>query len=504
MSFAKLQRKYHKLYNVEIQMKRRDFLRRAACSAGGVILSTVNNGKASVRMMNRSVNMQLGRKRPNVIFILADDLGYAELGSYGQKKVRTPNLDKLAAEGMRFTNHYCGQAVCAPSRCVLMTGKHTGHAYIRNNKPVNGYQLPIPADTLTIAEVFKRNGYAAGCVGKWGLGGPDTEGRPNNQGFDLFYGNLGQVQAHWYYPPHLWKNDQKIELEGNYRDYGEHYSHDLMTKEALQFIRDNKKKPFFLYAAYLIPHVSLQAPDDSLDEYRALDWPETPTTGSAPGYTGCAEPKATYAAMITRMDRDVGRIMTLLKNLDLDKDTIVMFSSDNGATYCCGVDYKFFESAGSLKGLKGSLYEGGVRTPLIARWPGKIKPGVVSDHISAFWDFFPTCCDLIGEKAPDDIDGISYLPTLLGKGYQQRQHEYLYWEFPAYGYQQCVRMGKWKGYRKDVRNNSDPDLELYDLENDIGESTNLASQHPDIVAQIKQVMTEAHTPSMQFPLLPGE
>ena len=481
-------------------MNRRDFLKNIVFSAGAAALSSSVAG-ASGALSKKTSNLRMGRKRPNVIYILADDLGYKELGCYGQKKIRTPNLDKLAAEGMRFTKHYCGQAVCAPSRCALLTGKHMGHAYIRNNYETKGYQLAIPKETLTVAKIFKQAGYKTGAIGKWGLGGPDTEGNPNNQGFDLFYGNLGQVQAHWYYPPHMWRNKKKVLFEGNANYSGTHYSHDYMAEEALRFITENKDNPFFLYVPFIIPHVSLQAPQDSIDEYLPLGWPETPYAGDH--YSACDKPKATYAAMITRMDRDIGRIMDLLKKTGIDDNTIVVFSSDNGTTYCCGVDYDFFDSVGSLRGLKGSLYEGGIRVPMIARWPGKIEPDSTSDHLSAFWDFLPTCCDIIGAKIPNDIDGISFLPTLLGKP-GQKQHEYLYWEFKAYGSQQAVRMGKWKGYRKDVTKNPDPPLELYDLENDIGETTNVAGSNPAIVTQIEQIMTDAHTYSAKFPILHGE
>ena len=478
-------------------MNRRDFLKKIVFSTGAAVAAGVVPG-AAVSLSNKTLNMRMGRKRPNVIYILADDLGYKELGCYGQKKIRTPNIDKLAAEGMRFSQHYSGQTVCAPARGSLLTGKHMGHAFVRDNRSIGNYQIAMPDEELTVAEIFRQTGYKTGAMGKWGLGGPGT---PDQQGFDLFYGNLGQVQAHWYYPPHLWRNNEQIFFEGNTNYSGTHYSHDYMAEEALQFITDNKDNPFFLYVPFLIPHVSLQVPQDSLDEYLPLGWPETPVPRNH--YSACDKPKATYAAMITRMDRDVGRIMGLLKKYGIDDNTIVIFSSDNGTTYCCGVDYDFFDSVGPLRGLKGSLYEGGIREPMIARWPGRIKPGSTSNHITAFWDFLPTCCDLIGAKVPDGIDGISFLPTLLGKPGQQ-QHDYLYWEFKSYGAQQAVRMGKWKGYRKNVTNNPNPPLELYDLENDIGETTNVAGSNPDIVTQIKQIMTEAHTYSAEFPILYGE
>ena len=478
-------------------MNRRDFLKKVVFSTGAAVAAGVVPS-AAVSLSNKTSNARIGRKRPNVVYILADDLGYKELGCYGQEKIRTPNLDKLAAEGMRFNQHYSGQAVCAPARCSLLTGKHMGHAFVRNNRSMGDYQVAMPDEEVTVAEVFRQAGYKTGATGKWGLGGPGT---PDQQGFDLFYGNLGQVQAHWYYPPHLWRNSEQIFFEGNTNYSGTHYSHDYMAEEALQFVTDNKDNPFFLYVPFIIPHVSLQVPQDSLDEYLPLGWPETPLPEAH--YSACDKPRATYAAMITRMDRDIGRIMNLLKKYGIDDNTIVIFGSDNGTTYCCGVDYEFFNSVGPLRGLKGSLYEGGIREPMIARWPGRIKPGSTSDHISAFWDFLPTCCDIIGAKVPDGIDGISFLPTLLGKPGQQ-QHDYLYWEFKSYGAQQAVRMGKWKGYRKDVTTNPNPPLELYDLDTDIGETTNVAGANPGIVTQIEQIMTEAHTPSPEFPILYGE
>jgi len=482
-------------------LNRRNFLKRIIFSTGAAVAAG-SVPSAAVSLSNKALNARIGQKHPNVVYILADDLGYKELGCYGQEKIRTPNLDKLAAEGMRFTQHYSGQAVCAPSRCSLLTGKHMGHAYIRANRPVNNYQLPIPDETLTVAEIFKQAGYKTGAMGKWGLGGPSTEGDPNNQGFDLFYGNLGQVQAHWYYPPHLWRNNDQVFFEGNTNYSGTHYSHDYMAEEALQFITDNKNKPFFLYVPFLIPHLSLQVPQDSLDEYLPLGWPETPVPQGH--YAACDTPRATYAAMITRMDRDIGRIMKLLKKYGIDDNTIVIFSSDNGASSGSGVDPNFFDSVGPLRGLKADLYEGGIREPMIARWPGRIKPGSSTDHISAFWDFLPTCCDLIGAKIPDGIDGISFLPTLLGKPGQQ-QHDYLYWETTNYRPpQQAVRMGKWKGLREDVDTSNPTPLELYDLDTDIGETTNIAGSNPDIVAQIEQIMTDAHTYSPEFPILYGE
>jgi arylsulfatase len=436
---------------------------------------------------------------PNIVFILADDLGYAEVGCYGQKKIRTPCLDQMAKEGVRFTQFYCGNAVCAPSRCVLMTGKHAGHAFVRDNvsmKPEG--QTPIPADSVTIAKLVKKQGYTTAAIGKWGLGGPGTEGDPNKQGFDLFYGFNCQGHAHNHYPTYLWRNDRREGLDNDGTLRGRQHSHDLFEAEALKFIRDHKDKPFFLYVPFTIPHVSLQVPEDSLKEYLGK-WEDPPYWGEH-GYLPCRYPRATYAAMVTRMDRSVGRILDQIKKLGLDENTIVMFSSDNGPTHdhAGGSDSEFFESAGPLSGLKGSLYEGGIREPYIVRWPGKIKPGRTSDLPAVFYDMMPTLCDFAGAPLPKETDGLSILPTLLDKG-EQRKHEFFYWEFPSYGGQQAVRMGDWKGIRQQLQKGS-VRTQLYNLARDIGEKNDLAAQHPKIVARIEKIMKEQHVPSEIFPL----
>ena len=477
---------------------------------------------------------------PNVIYILADDLGYGELGCYGQEKIKTPNIDRLAAEGMRFTQHYCGNAVCAPSRCSLMTGKHPGHAYIRTNRRAKlpdelkakyglefAGQEPIPDAEVTIAEMLKQQGYATAAIGKWGLGQFGTTGDPNRQGFDLFFGYNCQAHAHSYYPAHLWRNHEKILLNNHppvpgharlpqgadpndpasYAPFkGSDYAPDRMIDVALRFIRENKDRPFFLYFPSTIPHLALHVPDEELKPYLG-QWEETPFVGGKGyGYTPHRTPRAAYAAMISRLDKDVGRIMALVKALGLDDNTIVMFSSDNGTTHLeQEVDYEFFHSVGPLRGLKGSLYEGGIRVPMIARWPGKIPAGTTSDHLSAFWDVMPTIAELTGVKPPAGIDGISFAPTLLGRPEQQKEHEYLYWEFPSYGGQQAVRMGDWKGVRQNMlrRNNPDPlKIELYNLKDDVGESRDVAADHPEIVARIRAIMQAAHVPSKLFPMPP--
>lgn len=453
--------------------------------------------------------------QPNIIYILADDLGYNELGCYGQEKIKTPNIDRLAAEGIRFTNHYSGSAVCAPSRCCLLTGMHQGHAYIRGNDEVGEWydytgQLPIPDSLFTLGELMKEAGYVTGAIGKWGLGN-EGEGHPNNQGFDYFYGFLCQRQAHNYYPTYLWENHSKDSLRNeyfkphqklesgvdnpeNYKQFlGRDFAAEEMTEKTLHFISENKDKPFFLYLPTPIPHVSLQVPDSIRLSY-GYEFEETPynnTKGYTPNYT----PRATYASMISYMDTYVGEVMKALKRYGLDENTVVMFSSDNGATYAGGVDYEFFNSVGNLKGLKGELYEGGIKVPFIARWPGHIKEGAISNHISAFWDIIPTFSDLILPERVKNYDGISLLPSLLGKS-EQVEHEFLYWEFHERDKGvQAVRMGKWKGIRKNAHEDPDSAIELYNLDNDPGEKMDLAEQNPEIVNQIKKIFKEEHEPS---------
>ncbi len=441
-------------------------------------------------------------KRPNIIFILADDLGYAELGCYGQKKIRTPFLDRLAAQGLRFTQNYAGSPVCAPSRCCLMTGKHGGHAWVRNNQEIKPEgQTPLPASEITVAELFRQQGYATAAIGKWGLGPPGSEGDPLKHGFDLFFGYNCQRHAHSHYPTYLWRNEQRIELKDNDGKTGKQFSHDLLEREALQFIRAHKNRPFFLYVPFTIPHVAIQVPEDSLAEYKGK-WDDPPYDGKK-GYLPHPTPRAAYAAMVTRLDRSVGRIVDLLKELGLDDNTLVLFSSDNGPTHggVGGSDSAFFESAGPLRGLKGSVYEGGIRVPLIARWPGKVKAGTVTDHPCYFADVMPTLMEVIGAAGavPRGIDGVSYAPTLLGHPEKQRPHEYLFWEFAGYGGQQAVRLGDWKGVRQGMQKGN-TQIELYNLKDDVGEKRNVAAQHPEIVQRIQKIMETGRTPSKLFPI----
>jgi arylsulfatase A-like enzyme len=440
--------------------------------------------------------------RPNIVFILADDLGWGDLGCYGQTKIRTPSIDKLAAEGMRFTQAYAGNAVCAPSRCCLMTGKHPGHAHVRNNrqwKPEVRWsgQVPLPEDTVTLPKLLKAKGYATGAMGKWGLGSPENSGDPAKQGIDHFFGYYCQAHAHNHYPAYVYRNGKRIELDGNDGSAtGKQYTQDLFEAEALQFIRDHRGGPFFLYLPFTVPHLALQVPDDSLAEYKGK-FDETPYRGKQ--YLPHDTPRAAYAAMVTRMDRSVGRVMDLLKELNLDDNTLVLFSSDNGAIDAyAGTDARFFRSIGDLRGMKGSLYEGGIRTPLIARWPGRIKPGTTSDLPTAFWEVLPTLCDAAGVETPKDIDGVSILPTLLGRA-GQPPHDFLYWEFPGYGGQQAVRRANWKAVRQGL-GKGPAELELYDLAADPSEKLNLAAKHTDVVKQLVAIMREQHTRSDLFPL----
>ncbi len=466
-------------------MKRRAFLKRFGAAAAFGCCAGVS--KAGIRLSNNIMHNIIGRRRPNVIYILADDMGYADAGCYGQTKIETPIIDMMAAEGIKFTQHYSGNAVCCPSRNNLMTGLHPGHAFHRGNYPYNSYQLPLPAGTRTIAHVFQEHDYVTGAIGKWGLGGPGTTGEPDRQGFDHFYGYLGQIQAHDYYHPDLWRYTHEDGWSNP--STGGVYTHDLMTDDALEFIQKYKDRPFFLYIPYCIPHGKFQ-----LTEYAQY------------ANTGWTADQKSCAAMISRMDRDIGRMIDLLKSLGLDDDTLIIFTSDNGPSHPDLTS--FFDRNGVLRDMKGHLYEGGIRVPLVARWPGKIKPGTTTDHISAFWDFYPTCCDLLGVKPPKvkwsddtwhDTDGISFLPTLLGKDSMQKEHDYLYWELhDRYSTDndqrvQAVRQGKWKFLRHHL---TKPQAEwvskLYDLDNDISETTNLATTYPAKLAELTAIADAAH------------
>jgi arylsulfatase A-like enzyme len=434
--------------------------------------------------------------RPNIVFILADDLGYGDVGVYGQRLIRTPHLDTLAREGMVFTQMYAGTSVCAPSRCSLMTGLHTGHTYIRGNKEVQPEgQAPIPDSIVTLAEVLRASGYATGAFGKWGLGPVGSSGDPLRQGFDTFYGYNSQLESHRYYPTHLWDGDRRVDLK-------DVYAPDLIQQQLLSFIGDRARgQGFFIYAAYTLPHAELLAPDDSIFESYKGRFPEKPYQGSNAGpgsYSSQAYPHATYAAMVTRLDRYVGEIMDKLRALGLDKNTLIIFTSDNGPHTEGGNDPAFFNSAGGLRGVKRDLYEGGIREPFIARWPGVIRAGSRSEMIGAFWDILPTCAALAHVPGPPRVDGVSLVPTLLGRG-RQVIHPWLYWEFHEDGGRQAVRQGRWKAVRQHVDQAPDGPLELYDLDADPAERHDVAAQHPDLVRSLSTIMRGAHTPSKLFP-----
>lgn len=440
------------------------------------------------------------RSQPNIIFIMADDLGYGELGCYGQEKIKTPSIDSIAKQGIRFTQAYAGSMVCQPSRCVLMTGLHSGHAAVRAN---DVDQLLYDED-VTIAEVLKDAGYTTGAFGKWGLGYEGTPGHPNRQGFDQFFGQLLQVHAHFYYPYWVWKNEIKYPLPGNENGKREQYVHDEIHRQAVEFIRQNHKGPFFAYIPYIIPHVELVVPEESEQPYRG-QFPKREIIDPRPGYIGSEDGLTTFAGMVSRMDRDVGEILRLLDELGIADNTLVFFTSDNGGQnggkdngWTQMTDY--FKGNGPLRGYKGTFYEGGIRVPLIARWPKKIQAGAVTDHMCGFQDVLPTLAEIAGGKPPQPLDGISFAPTLLGKKDEQKQHEHLYWEYPRGNRrQQALRAGNWKA----VQGRPNGPVELYDLATDIGEQNNLAKQHPDIVEKLIAIMDREHRPLRDYPPAPG-
>ncbi len=444
---------------------------------------------------------------PNIVYILADDLGYGDLGSYGQQHFDTPNLDRLAARGMRFTQHYAGSTVCAPSRSSLMTGQHTGHTFIRGNKEVRPEgQWPIPDSLYTLAEMLESAGYATGAFGKWGLGAPASEGEPNRQGFNTFYGYNCQRLAHNYYPYHLWDNQQSDSLTGNAGTGTGDYAPTLIHERALAFLEEHQDEPFFLFYPNVMPHAELAAPDSLVTRFAERYGPEAEWQGtdSGPrykdgGYGTVERPHATFAAMVTLLDRQVGEIVDRLDSLGLTENTLVIFTSDNGPHEEGGADPDWFDSNGPLRGYKRDLYEGGIRVPMIASWPGTVAEGGTTDHVSAFWDVFPTLAELTGQPMPDSTDGVSFLPTLLGHPAAQQQHEYLYWEFHERGGRVAVREGRWKGVRYQAMEEPDSPLELYDLNTDIGETNDVAAEHPDIVARLDSLVRVSHTESAVFP-----
>lgn len=445
-------------------------------------------------------------KKPNIIYILADDLGYGDLSSYGQTMFKTPNIDKLVSQGLMFTQHYAGNTVCAPSRSALLTGMHTGHTPVRGNKEIMPEgQYPIPDETLTLAESLKKGGYITGAFGKWGLGYPGSEGDPMYQGFDTFYGYNCQRLGHNYYPTHLWSNRDSVALKGNDNHQKNQYAPHLIQAEALKFIEKNKDTTFFLYVPTIIPHAELAAPEHIIEKYRGKYLPEKEFKGTDDGpkyrqgfYESQKDAHAAFVAMIEVMDTQVGEIMDKVKELGLEDNTIVVFTSDNGPHTEGGADPKYFNSNGKLRGVKRDLYEGGIRVPMTIKWPHKIKQGTTTDLISAFWDVFPTFSEIAGIDVPENLDGISFLPTLLDKPTEQKKHDYLYWEFHERGGRQAIRKGNWKAVKYNVLKKPNAPIELYDLSTDIGEKNNIADKHPEVIAQMKELFNQARTPSKVF------
>ncbi len=460
---------------------------------------------ASCKGKTAQPQLEQTSEKPNIIYILADDLGYGDVGYLGQQKFKTPNIDKLASEGIVFTQHYSGATVCAPSRSALLTGMHTGHTVVRGNKEVQPEgQYPIPDDTYTLAEMLQENGYKTGVYGKWGLGFPGSEGDANMQGFDEFYGYNCQRIAHNYYPYHLWHNQTKVDLKGNEGTGQEVYAPALIHEQALGFIEANKEKPFFMFYATPLPHAELLVPENYLDIYKGKLEPELnhkgvddgPTYKNG-GYGSQPYAHAAFAAMIHILDEQVGELMAKLEELGIADNTIVVFTSDNGPHREGGADPNYFDSNGIYKGFKRDLYEGGIHVPMIAKWPAKIQAGASTDHISAFWDVMPTFAELVGHELDASIDGISFLPTLVGDE-NQKGHEYLYWEFHEKGGRIAVRKGKWKGVKYNVLKEPNKQIQLFDLETDPGETRNLASEYPEVVKELSQIMQTARTPSEIF------
>jgi arylsulfatase A-like enzyme len=449
-----------------------------------------------VASVAESVDAQQRRDRPNVIVIQADDLGYGDLSAYGQARFRTPALDRMAREGIRFTQYYAGSTVCAPSRASLMTGLHTGHTWIRGNG-----EIAMRLEDVTIAEVLREAGYRTAVVGKWGLGVPGTTGQPDRQGFDYSFGFLDHRHAHRQYTDHLWRNGERVAT-----DVGSDYVNDLFTRETIAFIDRDARRPFFVYLNYTVPHAELRVPEASLAEYRGR-FPERPFTNAAAdgrvmghepdgrslGYRSQPEPRAAFAAMIARMDRDIGRIVDHVRARGIERSTLILFISDNGPHQEGGADPVFFKSSGGLRGIKRDLYEGGIRVPMIARWVGAIPAGRVSDHAWAHWDILPTLAELAGARAPDGLDGMSMARALRGE--KQPTHDAFYWEFHERGFQQAVRMGKWKA----VRLGAGKPLELYDLDADPREERNVAAENAAVVARIESYLRTARTPSERWP-----
>lgn len=477
--------------------------------------TVILEGVSLLALMTTSCQQSASTKRtnlPNVIYIMADDLGYGDLGCFGSTKIKTPHIDALAKQGMLFTDHYAGCTVSAPSRSVLMTGLHMGHTPIRGNREldVEG-QFPMSAESFTIAELFKTKGYVTGAFGKWGLGYPTSEGDPNHQGFDEFWGYNCQRQAHRYYPAHIWHNQEKFPLKGNDTKHTVTYAPDVIHQEAMNFLKENKDKPFFMYVPIVQPHAELIAPDDEiLAQYKGA-FPEKPYINKSKtadygspnfkvtSYCSQPMPHATFAAMVTRIDAYVGDIMLALKKYGLEENTLIIFTSDNGPHLEGGADPRFFNSNGPLRGFKRDLTDGGIRVPMIARWKGTIKPNSTSHLVSAFWDMMPTFAAMIDAKVEHPVDGISMLPTFLGESDKQEKHDFLYWEFSSCGGSKALRMGNWKVLQRGLNKNPQAPLELYNLSNDIEEKQNVADQHPELIKKAKEIMKREHVYNANYP-----
>ena len=450
---------------------------------------------AAVLFLLAAERQEAPAPRPNILFIHADDLGYGDLSVYGQSRFRTPALDRLAQNGIRFTNYYSGSTVCAPSRGSLMTGLHTGHAWIRGNRSGNS----LRDEDRTIATILREAGYRTALIGKWGLGESESPGRPDRQGFEYSFGYLSQTHAHRQFTDHLYRNAERVEVSQD------EYSNDLFTRETMSFIEKSDSRPFFVYLNYTVPHAELRVPHDSIEPYKGK-FPEKPFVNAAAdarhsgpdepslGYRSQPLPHAAFAAMITRMDRDIGRIVDLLRARGMAERTLVVFTSDNGPPKEGGADPEFFNSSGGLRGIKRDHYEGGIRVPMIASWPGTIPAGRISDHVAAHWDMLPTLAELGRAAAPPNLDGVSIARAL--KGAPQPAHEFLYWEFHERGFQQAVRMGDWKA----VRLGKDRPLELYNLKSDRAETTDLASKEPTIVERLEKYLATARTESPHWPV----
>lgn len=450
-------------------------------------------GAATTVASQSTVAQTTKTSQPNIIYILADDLGYGDLGCYGQQKFSTPNIDALANDGMRFTQNYSGSTVSAPSRCCLLTGKHTGHAAIRGNINEKGsdgklYDTSLPDSEVTIAELLKTRNYTTACIGKWGMGGVGSEGHPNKQGFDYFYGYLGQGNAHWYYPEYIHENSTEIVLGKKV------YTHDLFENKAVEFIKSNTKKPFFLYLAVTIPHAELQIPAEYRTAYENSFMPEKAHKGD---YSPQEKPHATFAAMVSRLDMTVGKLNQLLRDLKLEENTIVIFSSDNGPHKEGGADPLFFNSSGGLRGTKRDLYEGGIRVPMIVKWPQVIKSGTISELPTAFWDVLPTLSQAVGLKQTSNIDGISFLPTLKGEK-QTKKHKTFYWEFHEQGGKQAILCGDWKLIKLNVKTPDKACFELYNIKDDLSEKNNLANTKTDIVKKLSKLLDKQYVLSDKF------